>query len=293
MRDFEVIVVDNSGSGRARRLLPPATRARVIENRVNVGFGTAVNQAAAASSSPFLAVINDDAIAHPTWLEALLNKIGDAGMCASQVRLHGTDQLDSAGMLISADGSSVQRNGGPPDALFPSGSAALYRRELFDQLGGFDDQFFLYCEDTDLGLRAQWAGWKCRYVADAIVDHRYSHSAGRASALKAFYVERNRLFVAIKNFPLSMLLMSPFASISRYFWHVMFLLHGRGKAAEFSRGGSGLMLAWFVLKAHWAAMIALPRLLSQRRQIRRKISSTEFKRILKQHWITPKQVASH
>ena len=61
--------------------------------------------------------------------------------------------------------------------------------------------FFLYCEDTDLGLRARWAGWKCLYVPEAVVEHHYSHSAGGASPLKAYYVERNRLFVLVKNFP--------------------------------------------------------------------------------------------
>ena len=87
------------------------------------------------------------------------------------------------------------------EVLLPSGSAALYRRAMLDEIGGFDDDFFLYCEDTDLGLRARWAGWKCLYVPGAVVEHHYSHSAGRASPLKAYYVERNRLFVLVKNFP--------------------------------------------------------------------------------------------
>ena len=85
--------------------------------------------------------------------------------------------------------------------LLPSASAALYRRAMLEEIGLFDEDFFLYCEDTDLGLRARWAGWKCIYVPGAVVDHHYSHSAGRASRLKAYYVERNRLFVAAKNFP--------------------------------------------------------------------------------------------
>ena len=72
---------------------------------------------------------------------------------------------------------------------------------MLEEIGGFDDDFFLYCEDTDLGLRARWAGWKCLYVPEAVVEHHYSHSAGRASPLKAYYVERNRLFVLVKNFP--------------------------------------------------------------------------------------------
>ena len=72
---------------------------------------------------------------------------------------------------------------------------------MLDEIGLFDESFFLYCEDTDLGLRARWAGWECGYVPGAVVEHRYSHSAGRASPLKAYYVERNRLYTVIKNFP--------------------------------------------------------------------------------------------
>ena len=89
-------------------------------------------------------------------------------------------------MLMAGDGSSKQRGHGRPpedfpvaeEALFPSGSAALYRRAMLEEIGGFDAAFFLYCEDTDLGLRARWAGWKCLYVPEAVVEHHYSHSAG-------------------------------------------------------------------------------------------------------------------
>jgi GT2 family glycosyltransferase len=87
---------------------------------------------------------------------------------------------------------------------------------MLEEIGLFDESFFLYCEDTDLGLRARWAGWECLYVPDAVIEHRYSHSSGKASALKAFYVERNRLFVIFKNFPLLDLLLVPFYAMSRY-----------------------------------------------------------------------------
>src|SRR5581483_9524851 len=99
-RDFEVIVVDNSGQGLVRRN-GVATGVRIIENSRNAGFGAAINQGFAASTAPFLATLNDDAAAHPRWLEALVAAIErrpDAGMCASQVRLFGEDRLDSAGM---------------------------------------------------------------------------------------------------------------------------------------------------------------------------------------------------
>ncbi|HBY63085.1 MAG TPA: glycosyltransferase family 2 protein, partial [Solibacterales bacterium] len=232
------MVVDNSGRALAGEAGARDFGASIIENKRNLGFGAAVNQGIRQSRAEYVAVLNDDAEAHPAWLAALV-KAMDAnpgvGMCASQVRLAGTGLLDSAGMLLCADGSSKQRGHGQPaagypaleEALFPSGSAALYRRRMLDETGLFDEDFFLYCEDTDLGLRARWAGWRCLYVPGAVVDHRYSHSAGRASALKAYYVERNRVFTVLKNFPLRMLLRVPFAAVARYWWHLVSMRSGR------------------------------------------------------------------
>src|SRR5262249_46991112 len=153
-REFEVVVIDNSGKRLARRQLEKLGQdfewLHVIENEFNKGFGAAVNQAWSRSESPFLATLNDDAATDPRWLEELLAAIESGpgvGMCASQVRLVGPDQLDSAGMLICADGSSKQRGHrtSPKDfsrreeVLAPSGSAALYRRAMLDEIGGFDE----------------------------------------------------------------------------------------------------------------------------------------------------------
>lgn len=297
LREIEVIVVDNSGRNSVRE-----QGVRVIANHTNVGFGAAINQGVSASASPYVATLNDDAEAHPGWLEALVKAAAEndnAGMFASKVRL-APDRLDSAGMLMAADGTSKQRGHGEPperfggggDTLFPSGSAALYRRSMLHDVGGFDESFFLYCEDTDLGLRAQWAGWRCLYVPGAVVDHRYSHSAGRASPLKAYLVERNRLFTIVKNFPLHMLMLAPFAQAWRYFWHVRWMLAGRGSAAEFRRGASGWLLPWLAIKAHAACLVSLGPLLSKRSQLVRRVSGREFAARLRAHWIPVRQVAA-
>lgn len=300
---FEVIVVDNSG---ARRVQPDSPRMRIIANAVNVGFGCAMNQAIRDSASPYIASLNDDAEADPAWLEKLVAAAKTrprAGMFASEVRLAGTGTLDSAGMLIAADGSSKQRGHGEPpenfarltDALCPSGSAALYRRKMLDEIGLFDETFFLYCEDTDLGLRARHAGWDCGYVAGAIVEHRYSHSAGRASPLKAYYVERNRLYTAIKNLPLRMLVQAPFYAAARYLWHLVALLKGEGKVAEFQQSGfSAALLPFLVFRAHCAALYRLPRLLAERRRIARsaRLSTRDFRALLARNSISIRQVAA-
>jgi GT2 family glycosyltransferase len=303
--DFEVIVVDNSGRGLAK-LNGTAGNARTVENLRNGGFGEAINQGIRASTAPYIASLNDDAAPAPGWLDALIVAMEsrpDVGMCASQVRLFGEDRIDSAGMLICRDASSKQRgHGRPPDdfpvteeALFPSGSAALYRRAMLEETGGFDGSFFLYCEDTDLGLRARWAGWKCLYVPHAVVEHHYSHSAGRASPLKAYYVERNRLFVLAKNFPLGMLLAAPWVSLARYFWHAWFIFEGRGAAARFrAEGNAGPKMLWYVLRAHLAFLGALPRLWRERRRIRTRarITPTVFRHLMRAHSIRARRVAA-
>lgn len=304
-RDFEVIVVDNSGAGLARRN-GSAPGARIIENAKNEGFGRAINQGMHASASPFVATLNDDAVAHPRWIEALVEAMErrpDAGMCASQVRFFGEHRLDSAGMLVALDGSSKQRGHGHPpedfpvaeEVLMPSGSAAVYRRTMLEQIGGFDDDFFLYCEDTDVGLRARWQGWKCLYAPDAVVEHHYSKSAGRASPMKAYFVERNRLFVLAKNFPMGMLAAAPFVSAARYLWHVRYLLEGRGSAARFrAEGNAGPRMAWYVLRAHLALIGNAGRLRRQRREIqeRARITPRVFERLVRSHSISARRLAA-
>ena len=306
IKDLEVVVVDNSGNKAVENSKPVGVRVKILEMPSNVGFGAAVNAGFVGSQAPYLATINDDAFADPRWLEHLLQVMeGDSnlGFCASAVMLAKQNILDSAGMLIAADGSSKQRGHGLMQSTFadnepvlmPSGSAAIYRREMIAMTGGFDDDFFLYCEDTDLGLRARWAGWTCCYVADALVEHRYSHSAGRASPLKAYLVERNRLRLIVKNFPLRELLAAPFATAVRYFWHIRDMTSGKGKAREFLDGGnSGFQLAWLALKAHLASLPALPRLLKQRAAIRStaRISPEEFRTLLQRHSISLRQVAA-
>jgi hypothetical protein len=207
-------------------------------------------------------------------------------------------------MLIYGDGSSKQRGHGEPAAryakqeevLLPSASAALYRRFMLHQTGLFDEHFFLYCEDTDLGLRARRAGWKCLYVPGAVVEHRYSHSAGRVSSLKAYYVERNRIFVAMKNFPLRMLLILPLYGTRRYLAHVRAALAGTGKAGQFRDGNGGMLgMVAIALKAHLALLGAARRLWRQRGAIRRNASLTaqEFTHLLSLHSTTAGDIARH
>jgi GT2 family glycosyltransferase len=311
-RDFAVILIDNSGQGLTRRFAnrQASTAAgsfplQIIENPHNVGFGAAINQAIAASQGGFVATLNDDCVPSPAWLAelvAVIEREYEIGMCASQVRMADPDpvRLDSAGMVISRDAASKQRGflespanfSKDDEVLCPSASAALYRREMLEDIGGFDESYFLYCEDTDLGLRARWAGWQARYAARAIVTHRYSHSAGRVSSLKAYLVERNRLVTAVKNLPTRDLWLIPFAGFIRYCWHFVGLLTGRGATAQYHKQeGGGLRLFWYVAKAHGYLLAKLPHVLRKRRHMKRRMQQRQLSMILRRHRISLRQVA--
>jgi GT2 family glycosyltransferase len=300
---FQIVVVDNSGRGAVHRLGAARYRFRLLDPPSNLGFGEAINRAFRACPADCLAVLNDDAVAHPGWLTSLVEALEadpGAGMAASRVLLAGTQTLDSAGLRIARDGSSKQwgrlqpadGHGAPGEALIPSGCAALYARAMLDEIGGFDGSFFLYCEDTDLALRGHWAGWRCRYVPEAVVEHRYSATTGRASPLKAYLVERNRLRLVVRNFPASWVMLAPLYSLARYLFHLAALLTGRGKAGEFT--ASPWLLPWFVLKAHLVLLRDLPRLLRERAAIARtrKRTPREFAALLRAHLITLRKVAA-
>jgi len=305
-RSFETVVVDNSACAAIHRLGAARFRFRLIENGRNAGFGEAVNQGYRLCPASYLAVLNDDAVAHPQWLESLVEALEThprTGMAASRIVLRGTGLLDSAGLAIARDGSSKQvarlrdtaSQARRREALIPSGCAALYRGTMLEQVGLFDPGFFLYCEDTDLALRGHWAGWECLYVPDAVVEHHYSATAGRASAAKAFYVERNRLRLLVRNFPSSWLAAAPLFSLWRYVLHLVAALRGRGRAGEFRASGEPFwQLPWIVVKAHAALVMSLPGLLAQRARIRstRRISPSEFKRRLRRHRISLWEVAA-
>lgn len=292
----EVIVVDNSGAGVARH----SNGARVIENAENTGFGGAVNRAASESDSDYIAVLNDDTVTEPKWLQAMVSVMESderCGMVAPHILLAPSGEVDSMGMRLARDGSSTQRRrDAATETLLPSGCSALYRRSAFEEAGGFDEDLFLYCEDTDLGLRLRWLGWTARYEPRAVVWHRYSQTSGAASERKAWYVERNRLRLVIKTFPAAWVFASFFYSLARYAWHLVAMIAGKGKASELrDAGGAGWRLPWLVVRAHLSMLAALPRLLKQRSQTvkSRRITGRDFRQLAARHRVSLREVAFH
>jgi len=281
--DFEVIVVDNGSTDGSVEFMESQFPgfARILRNAENRGFSGGNNQGIKAASGRYIALLNNDARADPDWLQELLKAAQAdprAGMLASKIYLQGRPRIiDNVGHLIFRDGLNRGRGRLEEDhgqfnekeeVLFPSGCAALYRREMLEEIGLFDEDFFAYGDDTDIGLKGRLAGWKCLYIPQAVVCHRYSQSSGFYSPLKAFYVERNRVWIAVKYFPLSLLLKSPFYTCWRFLLQGYGALTGRGAAGKFGQEYSRWQLLRILGKAYISAIRGLPKMWKKRKEMK-------------------------
>jgi len=303
----EMIVVDNGSTDGSVQLLKAAygERITIIEQDRNYGFAKAVNRGIQAARGACIALLNNDAIASPQWLAELVGGfLGDpmVGMCACKVLFClETQRINSAGNLLYPDGISARRGFGELDTgqyerveetLFPDGSAALYRRAMLDDVGAFDEQFFLYSEDTDLGLRGRLFGWTCLYVPTAAVYHVHSGTVNQLLTQKAFFVERNHCWLAVKLFPLPLLVLSPLFTLIRFVWNVRSVVSQKGSAGRFSAQYSKWTLVLILAKAYLAAFRGLPAMVKKRRAIRRtkRLSDWEFIRLVYRFRVSAKEL---
>ena len=164
---------------------------------------------------------------------------------------------------------------------------------MLDDIGLLDEHFFAYCEDADLAFRARLRGWRCVYVPTAVVYHKFSATGEPFSAFKALHVERNRFWLAVKNLPLPLLLISPIFTIVRYWWQAYGALAGHGASGRFTEQHSRGALLTILLRAYFQALAGLPRVLKQRRaiQARRTVSTGEVWNWLCHYGISARQMA--
>ena len=214
----EVILVDNgSTDGTAEWVRESHPSVRLVELSENKGFAAGNNRGFEAARAPLVAAINNDAIPDPDWLAGLVRGAAahpNAGMFASRmVYLHDPEIIDSAGISLDPLGIAWDRGAGAPvhdddegEVFGASAGAALYRRELLQATGGFDERFFAYLEDVDLAWRARWLGWTARYVPAARVRHMHSATWAEDSPLKTYHLGRNKVWLIAKNYPLGPLL---------------------------------------------------------------------------------------
>jgi hypothetical protein len=174
------------------------------------------------------------------------------------------------------------------EILIPSACAALYKRAMLAETGFFDDDFFAYAEDVDLGLRGRLAGWEAVAAIRAVVHHKYSQTSGSLSPFKVYLVERNHYWVALKNFPLCHLAVLPFFTVWRYCEQARAVLAGGGTGGEFRTGGSQGGLTKAVLKGVVDGLRGMPQVLRKRRTVMksRKLPMREFAKLLRRHRLT-------
>jgi GT2 family glycosyltransferase len=264
----QVIVVDNGSTDGSQALLTeqyPEVQLLTLSRNLgltggnNVGFRHAVGDV--------LISLNNDTEAGPHFVQALVASLAmhpDAGMAAAKMLLFDRrDTIHSAGDGYGMDGIPFnrgvwQRDEGQysqPGWVFGGcGGAVAYRRAMLDQVGLFDESFFMYCEDVDLNWRSQLAGWRCWYTPEAVVYHKLSATGGGPVA--SYYTGRNTLWVIAKNCP-EALLRKHWARIVRAQWGIARdALHSwRGQAARARlRGQTAGLLGW-------------PRMLGKRRAI--------------------------
>ncbi|HUE24143.1 MAG TPA: glycosyltransferase family 2 protein [Bryobacteraceae bacterium] len=298
--DFEVIVVDNGSSDGSAEMARSEFGARVIANSANLGFCAANNQAIAGACGQFIALLNNDAEAAPDFLANLrraFDAAPDIGMAAAKVLVWDDPRrIDKAGHLIYPDGQNRGRGTGEIDSgqydsveecLWPDGCAAMYRKTMLDAIGGFDEDFFMFADDAELGLRGRIAGWRCLYMPGAVARHHRGASLDAGSTKRIFLIERNRVLLAAKLFPWSLLTLNPYYFAVRLGSGLAAAAGGRGEMARFPGFANKMRLAWTILRADLAALPLLPGTLRQRREVRRiaKLTPGEIRRLILQNRI--------
>jgi len=306
--EFEIIVVDNgsvdNSTGMVERDYP---RVRLIRNRENRGFCAANNQGIQAAQGEFVALLNNDAEAESGWLAALLAALEgrpDCGMAASKILVYeDPGRIDKVGHLIYPDGQNRGRGSGEldrgqydrtPETLWPDGCAAMYRREMLATIGGFDEDLFAYADDAELGLRARIAGWGCVYAPNAVVRHHRGATLGLGSGRRLELIERNRVLLAAKLFPWSLLLLNPLYYLARLASGLWEAAHGRGETALY-RGVKGKWtIAASLLRGDFQALPLLPRMLRKRREIERvrRLSPRQVRELILGNRITLRELSA-
>jgi GT2 family glycosyltransferase len=303
---FETIVVDNGSSDGSAKMAEEEFGALVIRNRENRGFCAANNQGIAAARGEFIALLNNDAEAEPGWLAALERVCAsrsDVGMAASKMLVwEDPRRIDKVGHLIFPDGQNRGRGAGALDegqfdreeeVLWPDGCAAMYRKQMLDEIGGFDEDFFAYGDDAELGLRARIAGWKCVYAPRAVVRHHRGSTLGKQSGRRLELIERNRVLLAVKLFPWSLLWLNPLYFAARLAAGAAKAGKGEGDTAYFPGIRGKLRIVRSLVVGDWQALRMLPRMLRKRAAIarNRKLAPGEVRRLILANRLSLKEIA--
>lgn len=265
----EILVLDNASSDNSTDIVRRYPLVRLILAEENTGFARGNNLAIASASSEsnWIALLNPDAFPEPSWLSALLA----AAASYPEFDVFGSKLLNAAQLsMLDGTGDSYHISGqvwrtghgmevSPAfdvirEIFSPCAAAALYRRCAMHAVGGFDEDYFCYVEDVDLGFRMRLAGYRCLYVPQSVVHHVGSGTTGGAgSDFATYYGHRNLVWTFVKNMPGSLFwLLLPLHVLLNLVTIIFFSFRGRG----------GL-----ILKAKRDAVAGIPAMLHKRKTI--------------------------
>jgi len=218
--DFEIYVVDNGSTDGTRELLAKDfPEARLIRFHINHGFARAANAGLRAAANPLVALLNNDVIPEPQWLETLVQRANaftqESQWASVLLWKDRPDYVESAGLALGRDGSPVLPWRDEPATALPQapvsvfgahGGAALFRWKMLEEIGLLDERFFCYVEDVDLALRARFAGYTCTLVPAARARHEHMGTAKRNPHRAAYYRYRNLVLCLVKQMSAGFLL---------------------------------------------------------------------------------------
>lgn len=281
--DFEVILADDASSDDSVAYTEKSfPGVRVLTNRHNLGFAANANAAADAALGRVIVLLNNDTEPDPDWLAELAKTITqhpEAAIVAGKLLLFDKrDHLHTTGDTMGVDGIPRNRGvweedrgqyDGQTEIFGGCGGAMAIRKDVWQALGGFDEDFWMYLEDVDFAFRAQLAGWKAVFAPNARVYHKLSSSGG--DDLSSFYVGRNTIWTIAKNMPTGLLIRHlPQIAAAQLEITIDALRNWRGTAARAR------------LRGQLAGLAGLPAQLRKRRTIQRQrtIEDVELERRL-------------
>lgn len=263
----EIILVDNASSDASLDIVPRFPSVRLLAQSENLGFARGNNLAIDAAESEWIVLLNPDAFVEPRWLEGLLSAAHDNpafDVFGSKLVVAADPAvLDGAGDIYHVSGLVWRMGHGTPVSSFsqqprevfsPCAAAAMYRRKILVEVGGFDEDYFCYVEDVDLGFRLRLAGYRCLFVPTSVAHHIGSATTGGQHCdFSVYHGHRNLVWTFVKNMP------------GALFWLLLplHLLMNLVTVAVFIARGQGAV----ILRAKRDAIKGLPQAWAKRKQI--------------------------
>jgi hypothetical protein len=277
--DIEIIFVDNGSMDESAAYVKKEfPSVRIVVNKENFGFAKGNNIGINDAKGDLIATLNNDTKVSPVWIEELVKAINsrkDVGMCASKMLfMKDSNIINSTGIYISRSGACWDRGifekdtgqyDSAEDIFGPCAGAAMYKKDMLQEVGLFDEDFCAYVEDVDLAFRGRLSGWKCIYVPKAIVYHVHGGTAGCMTDYTVYHGDRNIIWNCVKNFPIWLLITS----------------------APWIIGRNVAMLPYYILKGHTEAIIkskidaikGIPKMLAKRPDC--KVEEREIKKYIR------------